>query len=104
MNVDCNVPLMKNKAGDKICCGCDRNYSVKKPPLHKKETENSRARERSNSLSKERPKSRTYGETIEKKIKISQETRRRRAEPSPQSHWPQSNVVFGRKIRQSNRR
>lgn len=59
---------MKSKAGDKVCCGCDTNFSVKKdkPPTHKT---NHRARSRSNSLSKERPKSKTYGETIERKEK-----------------------------------
>lgn len=36
LNIDCNVPLMRNKAGDKICFGCDKNYTVKKmksPPV-----------------------------------------------------------------------
>ena len=29
------APLMKSKKGDKICCGCDKNYAIeeKKKPV-----------------------------------------------------------------------
>lgn len=25
-NLECNVPLMKSKKGNMVCCGCDRDY------------------------------------------------------------------------------
>jgi uncharacterized Zn finger protein (UPF0148 family) len=27
--LNCNVPLMKSKQGNLICCSCDKDYSIK---------------------------------------------------------------------------
>ena len=27
INLECNVPLMKSKKGEKICCSCERDYA-----------------------------------------------------------------------------
>ena len=31
-DLECNVPLMRSKKGELICCGCDRDYSIKREP------------------------------------------------------------------------